>query len=138
LRGKVAHSSGACLSAALLTARAYTRHQCDAQAVSLRCSDGFLALVTIGCLTLQPGLDVGDLALEVLLEFHTFGPAPDTGTTKGDLVAIVRGVNTGLAHPTATAKRVARGLFRKGMGISGIRLKVSVRIPAVAPGYAGT
>jgi Bacterial regulatory proteins, tetR family len=25
----------------------------------------------------------GALALEVLLEFHTFGPAPDTGTTRG-------------------------------------------------------
>lgn len=45
----------------------------------------------------------GALALDVLLEFQDFGPAPDTGTTKGDLVAIVRGVNTGLAHPTATA-----------------------------------
>lgn len=45
----------------------------------------------------------GALALEVLLEFQDFGPAPDTGTTKGDLVAIVRGVNTGLAHPTAAA-----------------------------------
>jgi AcrR family transcriptional regulator len=45
----------------------------------------------------------GALALDVLLEFQNFGPAPDTGTTRGDLVAIVRGVNTGLAHPTATA-----------------------------------
>jgi AcrR family transcriptional regulator len=45
----------------------------------------------------------GALALEVLLEFQNFGPAPDTGTTRGDLIAIVRGVNTGLAHPTATA-----------------------------------
>jgi AcrR family transcriptional regulator len=45
----------------------------------------------------------GALALEVLLEFQDFGPAPDTGTTRGDLIAIVRGVNTGLAHPTATA-----------------------------------
>lgn len=45
----------------------------------------------------------GALALDVLLEFQDFGLAPDTGTTKGDLVAIVRGVNTGLAHPTATA-----------------------------------
>lgn len=45
----------------------------------------------------------GALALDVLLEFQDFGPAPDTGTTRGDLIAIVRGVNTGLAHPTATA-----------------------------------
>jgi AcrR family transcriptional regulator len=45
----------------------------------------------------------GALALDVLLEFQNFGPAPDTGTTRGDLVAIVRGVNTGLAHPAATA-----------------------------------
>ena len=45
----------------------------------------------------------GALALDVLLEFQDFGPAPDTGTTRGDLVAIVRGVNTGLAHPTAAA-----------------------------------
>ena len=45
----------------------------------------------------------GALALDVLLEFQNFGPAPDTGTTKGDLVGIVRGVNTGLAHPTVAA-----------------------------------
>jgi AcrR family transcriptional regulator len=45
----------------------------------------------------------GALALDVLLEFQDFGPAPDTGTTKGDLTAIVRGVNTGLAHPSAAA-----------------------------------
>jgi AcrR family transcriptional regulator len=45
----------------------------------------------------------GALALDVLIEFLELGPAPDTGTTKGDLVAIVRGVNTGLAHPTAAA-----------------------------------
>jgi len=45
----------------------------------------------------------GALALDVLLEFQDFGPAPDTGTTRGDLIAIVRGVNTGLAHPTAAA-----------------------------------
>jgi len=45
----------------------------------------------------------GALALDVLLELLELGPAPDTGTTKGDLVAIVRGVNTGLANPTAAA-----------------------------------
>jgi AcrR family transcriptional regulator len=48
-------------------------------------------------------LSKGALALDVLLEFQDFGPAPDTGTTRGDLIAIVRGVNTGLAHPTAAA-----------------------------------
>ena len=45
----------------------------------------------------------GALALEVLLEFQDFGPAPDTGTTRGDLVAIVRRLHGGLAHPTASA-----------------------------------
>jgi len=45
----------------------------------------------------------GALALEVLLEIQDFGPAPDTGTTRGDLIAIVRRLHGGLAHPTATA-----------------------------------
>ncbi|MFZ0181285.1 MAG: TetR/AcrR family transcriptional regulator [Candidatus Dormiibacterota bacterium] len=45
----------------------------------------------------------GALALEVLLEFQDFGPAPDTGTTRGDLIAVVRRLHGGLTHPTATA-----------------------------------
>ncbi|HEX4863932.1 MAG TPA: TetR/AcrR family transcriptional regulator [Acidimicrobiales bacterium] len=45
----------------------------------------------------------GALALEVLMEFQDFGAAPDTGTTRGDLIAIVRRLHSGLAHPTATA-----------------------------------
>jgi AcrR family transcriptional regulator len=45
----------------------------------------------------------GALALDVLMEMLDLGPAPDTGTTRGDLVAIVNGTNTGLAHPTAAA-----------------------------------
>jgi AcrR family transcriptional regulator len=45
----------------------------------------------------------GALALEVLLEFQDFGPAPETGTTRGELIDIVRRLHAGLAHPTATA-----------------------------------
>ena len=45
----------------------------------------------------------GALALEVLLEFQDLGLAPDTGTPRGDLIAIVRRLHLGLAHPTATA-----------------------------------
>jgi AcrR family transcriptional regulator len=45
----------------------------------------------------------GALALEVLLELQDFGPALATGTTRGDLIAIVRTLNAGIAHPTATA-----------------------------------
>lgn len=45
----------------------------------------------------------GALALDVLLELLDLGQTPDTGTTRGDLVAIVQGVNPGLAHPTAAA-----------------------------------
>jgi AcrR family transcriptional regulator len=44
----------------------------------------------------------GFLALDVLLEFQDFGPALETGTTRGDLVGIVRRLHAGLAHPTAT------------------------------------
>jgi AcrR family transcriptional regulator len=45
----------------------------------------------------------GALALEVLLGFQDFGRALDTGTTRGDLVGIVRRLHAGLAHRTATA-----------------------------------
>jgi AcrR family transcriptional regulator len=45
----------------------------------------------------------GALALDVLLELQDFEPAPDTGTTRGDLIAIVQRLHAGLAHPTATA-----------------------------------
>jgi AcrR family transcriptional regulator len=45
----------------------------------------------------------GALALEVLLAFQDFGLAPDSGTTRGDLIAIVGRLHLGLAHPTATA-----------------------------------
>jgi AcrR family transcriptional regulator len=45
----------------------------------------------------------GALALDVLVEFLELGPAPDTGSTRGDLVAIVSGVQTGLTNPTGAA-----------------------------------
>jgi AcrR family transcriptional regulator len=45
----------------------------------------------------------GALALEVLIELQDFGSAPETGTTRGDLVGIVRRLHAGVAHPTATA-----------------------------------
>lgn len=44
----------------------------------------------------------GALALEVLLEFQDFSPALETGTSRGDLIGVVRRLHTGLAHPTAT------------------------------------